>query len=278
MMASQNSSILTWRPAAAPATQYAYTRALPPRRKGLLGAYSTPPTLIVPCRARVGGDVLLGEVLLPTVRPDATRERCHVVHQLHGLRVEKRFDVLTVQVPDAGATACSAHCQAQLHESLPGATDLYSDGRLLANDAGSCCALCRATHGCVAFVYYMDGSGQCELKAFVTKLQQGSVADLQQCATGHALVVGGLVREAAVLDTSHCIPMHAVHANRAYQVPEGASSLVAAASMAECCHQCKEHALCRTFTWHKVLHTCSLHFATSDAVPSLQHVSGVLRK
>lgn len=276
---TQNSTILAWRPSNTPATQYAYARTLRSRSQGfwLLGTFAVH---VVPCRARVGGDVLVGQVLLPTSRTDAMRERCHVVHQLYGLRAEKRFDVLAVELPSPGATACTAPCQAQLDETLPGATDMYN-GRLLTIDARSCCALCRTTHGCAAFVYHQDGSGRCELKAFVTKQQHHSVADLQQCAAGrqHALAVGGVVRAPDMLDTDHCIPTHSVMANRAYRVPpEDAALLVVAASLAECCHRCKEHTLCRTFSWHKLLHTCSLQLAASEAFSSLPHVSGVIRK
>lgn len=273
---TQNQTVLAWRPPSTPAAQYAYTRILPPTGRLLWGRT---PTQLIPCRARIGGELLVGQVFLSTRRADASGARCYVAHHLYGLRAEKRFDVLTIQVPDAGASACTAHCQAQLGEELVGSTDLYTEGRLLAADAGSCCALCRATYGCVAFVYHDDGSGRCALKASVTDTQQASVADLQQCASGQASVMGGVVREAALVDTDHCTPLHAVHVNRAYAVSgEDNVTESAASTLADCCHRCKEHALCRTFTWHKVLHTCSLQFAAGEVVASVQHVSGRLRK
>lgn len=271
----QNLTILEWQPPSTPATQYAHTKTLPPIGKGFT---HTAAAAITPCRARVGSEMLVGETHI--TRNDATKERCHVYHPQYGLRSEKRFDVLTVQMPDIGATACTAHCQGQLNATFTEATDLYQ-GRLLAADAGSCCALCRATYGCVAFVYHRDGSARCQLKAYVTKQDQSSIANLNQCATEirSAVSVGGVVRPTAMLDTDHCIPMHSIHANRVYAKPEGGLfSVVSAMSLADCCHKCKEHLKCRTFSFHKVLHVCSLHYASSDASSSLQYVSGVLRK
>lgn len=274
---TQNLTILEWQPPTAPVTQYAYTQQLPATGKGFAHSAAT---TITPCRARIGSEVLIGEVVIPQPRIDASRERCHVYHPTYGLRSEKRFDVLTIQMPDIGATACTAHCQGLLNVTFSDTTDVYA-GRLLAADAGSCCALCRATHGCVAFVYHRDGSARCELKAYVTKEAQARVANLNQCATEilSALTVGGVVRPTAMLDTDHCIPMHSIHANRVYAKPEGGLySIVSAMSLADCCHKCKEHLKCRTFSFHNVLQVCSLHYATSDAVSNLQYVSGVLRK
>lgn len=257
--------------------QYAYTRTI----HTAAWFWRTPAYhhRIVPCRARINGEVLVGQVLLPSTRQDALHQRCYIA-QPHGMRAEKRFDVLAVQVPKQhGASACTAHCQGQVDQVLAGSIDLYTDGRIVTPDAGSCCALCRATYGCAAFVHHLDGSGRCELKAHVTPQQASSVADLQHCAGGekHAALVGGVVREAAAVDTGHCVPVHSVYNNRAYHGPMENATTEAAATLATCCHRCKEHSLCRTFTWHKVLHTCVLQLVVGEAVTSLQHVSGRLR-